>query len=97
MILPCEVPQLDNPDVARNRILQFFLVSVQKIISVQEIFSDSLFEVGEATRRAQKRESCSPPWRPCRGLSYSNPIPLDRTQKVGPETYVTQPCMFIIS
>ena len=46
------------------------------------------FKVGVAPR-AQKRESCSPPWRPCRGLSDSNPIPLDRAQKA--ETCVTQP------
>ena len=55
------------------------------------------FKVGDATRRAQKRESCSPPWRPCRCRRGSNPIALDRAQKVGPETCLTQPCMCIIS
>ena len=44
MILPSEVPQLDIPDVDRNHILEFFLVPVRKIISVQEIYSDSLFQ-----------------------------------------------------
>ena len=43
MILPCEIPQLDIPDVGRNHILEFFLVPVRKIISVQEFYSDSLF------------------------------------------------------
>ena len=47
------------------------------------------FKVGVAPQRAQKRESCSPTWRPFRGLRVSNPIPLDRAQKVGPETCVT--------
>jgi len=38
------VLQLDIPDVGRNHILSFFLVSVRReIISVQEIYSDSLF------------------------------------------------------
>ena len=41
------------------------------------------------TTTSSKRESCSP-WRPCRDLRDSNPIPLDRAQKVGPETCVTQ-------
>ena len=41
MILPHEILQLDIPDVGRN---QFFLVPVRKVISVQEIYSDSLFE-----------------------------------------------------
>ena len=54
------------------------------------------FKVGVAPRRAQKRESCSPPWRPCRGLRDSNPIPLDRAQKVGPEICVKQPFIFIM-
>ena len=36
------------------------------------------------------RESCSPPWRPCRGHRDSNPIPLDRAQKDGPEACVAQ-------
>ena len=48
MILPCEIPQLDIPGVGRNHILSFFLVPVRKIISVQEIYSDSLF-VGPPT------------------------------------------------
>ena len=39
MILPCEIPQLDIPDMGRNHILEFFLVPVRKIISVQEIYS----------------------------------------------------------
>ena len=43
MILPCEIPQLDIPDVDRNLKLQFFLLPVNKIISVQMIYSDSLF------------------------------------------------------
>jgi len=43
MILPCEILQPDMRDVGRNDILQFFLVAVRKIISVQEIYSDSLF------------------------------------------------------
>ena len=43
MILPCEIPQLDIPDVGRNQILEFFLVLVLQIISVREIYSDSLF------------------------------------------------------
>ena len=55
------------------------------------------FKVGDATRRAQKCESCSPPRRLCRGLRDSNPIPLDWAQKVGPETLVTQHCKCIIS
>ena len=42
MILPCEILQLDIPDVGRNHILYIIiLVPVRKIISVQEIFSDS--------------------------------------------------------
>ena len=45
MILPYEIPQLDIPDVGRNHILEFFLSPVRKIISVQEIYSDSLFEI----------------------------------------------------
>ena len=49
MILPCEIPQLDIPDVGRNHILEFFLVPVRKIISVQEIYSDSLFFVAWAS------------------------------------------------
>ena len=44
MILPCEILQLDIPDVGRNLILKYFLVPVRKIISVQEIYSDTLFE-----------------------------------------------------
>ena len=43
MILPCEIPQLDIPDVGRNHILEFFLVPVREIISVPEIYSDSFF------------------------------------------------------
>ena len=43
MILPCEILQLDIPHVGRNHILYFFLVPVHKIISVQEIYLDSLF------------------------------------------------------
>ena len=43
MILPCEIPQLDIPDVGKNHIIKNFLVTVRKIISVQEIYSDSLF------------------------------------------------------
>ena len=35
MILPCEIPQIDIPNVDRNHILQFFLVPVRKIISVR--------------------------------------------------------------
>ena len=55
------------------------------------------FKVGVAPQRAHKRESYnSPTWRPFRGLRVSNPIPLDRAQKVGPETCVTQPRMCII-
>ena len=42
MILPGEIPQLDIPDVGRNHIL-YFLFPVRKIISVQEIYSDTLF------------------------------------------------------
>ena len=42
MILACEIPQKDISDLGRNHIL-FFLVPVRKIISVQEIYSDSLF------------------------------------------------------
>ena len=37
--------QLDIPDVGRNHILKFFLVLVRKIISVQEIYSDTLFHL----------------------------------------------------
>ena len=48
------------------------------------------FKFGDATQRAQKRESFSIPWRSCRGRMDSNPFPLDRAQKVGPETCVTQ-------
>ena len=51
------------------------------------------FKVGDATRRAQKRESCSPPWRLCRGLRPLQDAK-DRAQKVGP---VKQPCICIIS
>ena len=40
---PCEIPQLDIPDVGRNHILEFFLVTARKIFSVQDIYSDSLF------------------------------------------------------
>ena len=43
MILPCEISQLDIQDVGRNHINTFFLVPVHKIITVQEIYSDSLF------------------------------------------------------
>ena len=43
MILLCEILQLDIPDVGRNHILEFFLVPVRKIISVQKIYLDSLF------------------------------------------------------
>ena len=45
MILPCVIPQLDIPDLGRNHILNFFLVPVRKIMSVQEINSDSLFVI----------------------------------------------------
>ena len=45
MISPCEILQLDIPDVGRNHIQYFFLVPVRKIISVQEIYSGSLFGV----------------------------------------------------
>ena len=38
MILPGEILQLDIPDVGRNH-----TVPVRKIISVQEIYSDSFF------------------------------------------------------
>ena len=44
MILPCEIPQLDIPNEGRNHILEFFLIPIRKIISVQEIYSDSLFK-----------------------------------------------------
>ena len=44
MIIPCQIPQLDIPNDGRNHILEFFLVPVRKIISVQEIYSYSLFE-----------------------------------------------------
>ena len=43
MILPCEIPQLDIPNEGRNHILEFFLIPIRKIISVQEIYSDSFF------------------------------------------------------
>ena len=33
------------------------------------------FKVGGAPCRARKRETLSPPWRPCRGLRDSNPFP----------------------
>ena len=45
MILPYEILQLDIPDMGRNH---FFLVPVRKVISVQEIYSDSLFDVLKA-------------------------------------------------
>ena len=32
MILPCDVPQLDIPDVGRNHILEFILIPVRNII-----------------------------------------------------------------
>ena len=52
MNLPCEIPQLDIPDVGRNHIiLYFFLVSVRKIISVQEIYSESLFGSTKSQRQ----------------------------------------------
>ena len=41
MILPCEIHQLDIPDQKSYSII--FLVPVRKNISVQEIYSDSLF------------------------------------------------------
>ena len=44
MILPFEIPQLDIPEVGRNHIPKKFLVPVRKIISVQEIYSNSLFK-----------------------------------------------------
>ena len=44
MVLPCEIPQPDILDVGRNHIQFFFLVPVRKTISVQEIYSDSLFQ-----------------------------------------------------
>ena len=47
MILPCEIPQLDIPDVGRNHIPIFFFVPGRKIISVKEIYSDSLFDLWE--------------------------------------------------
>ena len=43
MILPCNTPQLNIPDVGRIHILSFFSLFFRKIISVQEIYSDSLF------------------------------------------------------
>ena len=43
MIIPCEIPQLDIPDVGTNLFLEFFLVPVRIVISVQEIYSDSSF------------------------------------------------------
>ena len=43
MILPCNTPQLNIPNVGRIHILSFFPVPVRKIISVQEIYSDSFF------------------------------------------------------
>ena len=42
------------------------------------------FKVGGAPWGARKRETWGPPWRPCRGLTDSNPFPLDRAQKVAP-------------
>ena len=45
MILTGEIPKLDIPDVGRNHILKFFLVPVRKIISEQDIYLDSLFEL----------------------------------------------------
>ena len=56
MILHFEMPQLDIPDVDRNHILEFFLVQVRKIISVQEIYSDSLFH--KASNHEGIRYSC---------------------------------------
>ena len=47
MILPCEIRQLDIRDVGRNHILSFFLVSVRKIISVQEFYSGRLFHLSQ--------------------------------------------------
>ena len=40
MILPGEILQLDIPDVGRNH-----TVPIRKIISVQEIYSDSFFRI----------------------------------------------------
>ena len=58
MILRCEILELDIPDVGRNHILEFFLVSVRKNISVQEFYSDSLFQLLTGLRSMQ--ESASP-------------------------------------
>ena len=44
MILPFEILQLDIPDVGRNHSQNLFLVPVRKIISVQEINLDTLFQ-----------------------------------------------------
>ena len=51
MILPCAIPQLDIPDEGRNHIIYFILVSFRKIISVQEIYSDSLFKLNVRNHR----------------------------------------------
>ena len=59
MILPCEMPQLDIPNVGSNHILSFVLVPVRKIISVQEIYSDSLFAQYLHTICASKRVQIS--------------------------------------
>ena len=55
------------------------------------------FKVGGAPCRARKRETWSPPWRPCRGLRDSKPFPLDRAKKVGLLSRELQHCLRIIS
>ena len=44
MILPLGYIILDIPDVGRNHIQKNFLDPVRKIISIQETYSDSLFD-----------------------------------------------------
>ena len=63
MILPCDIPQLDIPDVGRNHSPYFFLIAVRKIISVQEIYSDSLF----VKKKKKKKKTCRVLARLCAG------------------------------
>ena len=49
------------------------------------------FKIDDVSWQAQKRESWSPPWRPCRGLRDTNSFQLDRAQNIDQETFVAQP------
>ena len=71
MISPCEIPQLDIPDVGRNHIL-FSRSRVRISISVQEIYSDSLFLFSKnemfICRIQEEREILGFPLKVCRDI-----------------------------